>query len=245
MRPLIACSWWLLPYSLHIGLGGAYSHGLWPGVCPIPRFTDLDVSTTTCSSSSQPDKSNGWRRGDICQKLGSTEVCSFTNPSFNDGFGLSLVTTTERLEEISALPAVSRLPDKRTWRQATPSYHEEEIPGKGIGLVASRRIAAGELILSRTPAVLVDDQGFEELAKGRVQKLLVQAIEGLPLHHRTQYLNLTTHADVESHDEKVYQIFAKNNFRTRVTSTTEFYATFVDGLNPCLSLLVSAGVQVC
>lgn len=230
------CSWWWCLLCSCIGLAGAYSDGTRPETCPITTLGGLGASTTTCSSTSRPNENDGWKKGDVCQKLGSTEICSFTNPSFNGGLGLSLVTTTERLKEVSSLPAVARSATKRAWGQATRSYHEEDIPGKGLGLVASRRIAAGELILARPPAVLVDDHGFENLAKGRVQSLLVQAIEQLPPHHRMQYLNLTTHAGVESHEEKVYQIFAKNNFRTRVTSTTDFYATFVDGLAPfCIS----------
>lgn len=204
-------------------------------ICDAPGLRDLVFSSATCPSqcSFPKDKElhlethNGWVKGEDCQNIGSDKFCSYTRPTFNDGFGVSLITTPKRLNEISSLPAFTT---KKPWRNAKPSYHEQEIPGKGIGLVATRRIPAGELILARTPAVLVDDEGFTDLGESSLTRLLVQAIEGLPEQHQSEYLKLTTHEEVKRHDEQVYQIFAKNNYRTRIANTTDFHATFVDGM---------------
>lgn len=203
-------------------------------ICDAPGLRGSMFASGTCPSrpSVSNDKElhfeshNGWVRGNACQDIGSAKFCSFTKTSFNDGFGVSLITTAQRLDEISSLPAFTT---KKPWRNAKPSYHEEEVPGKGIGLVATRRIPAGELILARTPAVLVDDDGFTDLGESSLTRLLVQAIEGLPEQHKSEYLKLTTHEDVSRHDERVYHIFAKNNYRTRIANTTDFHATFVDG----------------
>lgn len=219
---------WLLAYPIYC------DDSVGQTICDAPGLRNLGFSSATCPSqrSFSKDKDlhleihNGWVQGDACQDIGSAKFCSYTRTSFNDGFGVSLITTSKRLDEISSLPAFTT---KKPWRNSKLSYHEEEVPGKGIGLVATRQIPAGELILARTPAVLVDDEGFTDLGESSLTRLLVQAIEGLPEQHQSEYLKLTTHENVKRHDERVYQIFAKNNYRTRIANTTDFHATFVDG----------------
>ncbi|KAJ4420308.1 SET domain-containing protein 5 [Gnomoniopsis sp. IMI 355080] len=129
---------------------------------------------------------------------------------------------------VSSLSAFTNIETKKPWKNASPAYHEEEISGKGVGLVATRRIAAGELVLARTPAVLVDNEAFTELGEGSLTRLLVQAIEALPQQHQSEYLKLTTHDEVQSHDERIYKVFAKNNYRTKIANTSDFHATFID-----------------
>lgn len=201
---------------------------------------ELIFSSSTCPSQGSisttgwldVESHNGWEKGDSCQDLRSAKFCSYTKPSFNDGFGVSVITTPKRFDEVATLLALTQIGTKRPWRNTGPSYQEEEIHGKGAGLVATRRIAAGELVLARTPAVLVDDEGFKNLGEGSLTQLLVQAIEGLPQQHQSEYLKLSTHDEVQGHDERTYQIFAKNNYRTKFANTTDFHATFIDGTFP-------------
>lgn len=243
MRPTGACSRCLLPQILQ--LAGLVSAG---NECPAFVLAGSGALSSTCPSYSylagtaaplQPELL--WARGDACQSLGSTQLCSFTNPSFNGGFGLSLITSPERLGDLLLMPSLTTQPATKrpyTGQGAAPghlgqSYHDEVVPGKGIGLVASGPITAGDLILARTPAVLLDEDGFGGLGAGPLQQLLVQAIGALPREHRTQYMNLSTHDDVSSYEERVYQVFAKNNYRTRITNTSDFHAAFVDGMSVC------------
>lgn len=232
MRPKRICSRYLLSQSWLAGLGSANEVQHPSSTCPALVLAASSASSSTCPSYFYAGnlQSGLWARGDVCQSLGSTELCSFTNPSFNGGFGLSLITSPQRLDELLLMPSLTQPTIKRPFSQATQSYHDEVIPGKGIGLVASGPIAAGELILARTPAVLVDEDGFGGLGEGPLKQLLVQAIGALPHEHRTQYMNLSTHDDVNSYDERVYQVFAKNNYRTRITNTSDFHAAFVDGM---------------
>lgn len=239
MRSQSVCWWWILLRPMHVAYGSTHLNQ--PQLtCPVMQLSPLRGFSDTCLLSRQTEtisesdafKNRGWLRGDACHDLGPTKFCSFANPSFNNGFGLSLVTTADLLEELlSSSPALTHLETKRPWRQAAPSYHDEAIPDKGIGLVANRRITAGELILAQTPAVLVDDRGFGSLEETALKQLLVQAITALPQPHQSQYLNLSTHSDVGNHDDKVYQIFGKNNYRTRIANATDFHATFIDGMS--------------
>lgn len=193
--------------------------------CPIQQPVAVKEETNS-------DYLRGWVKNDSCQELNSSSFCTFTKATFNDGFGLSVVTTEQRLETLSSLPAFTQQEQKKPWRATDVSYQQQEVPGKGIGLVATRRIPAGELILSRTPAVLVDDGAFRGLDKGRLTQVLVPAIEGLPAQHQSEYLKLSTHEEIHEHDEKIYHVFAKNNYRTRIANTTDFHATFIDGQYP-------------
>lgn len=205
-------------------------------------FDDVALGINTCPASEIQELGNkpfprahtGWVRSEACTTSTSSEFCSFSNPSYNNGFGLSVITTAKRLQELSSLPALTQLTTEKAWREAAPRYQLEEVPGKGYGLVANRHIAAGDLILSRTPSILVDDYGFKDLGNERLEELLVQAVRGLPQQHQAQYLNLSSHGEVESHEERVYQVFANNNYRIKVHNqiTAEFHGTFIDGSPP-------------
>lgn len=254
--------WWFIFPFLSVKLG--HTHNVLPeATCPVSSpLNNLSLPPNTCPIHANPvedhefsssPQQHGWVRGDACQTLGPAEFCTFTHPSFNDGLGLSLITTTARLEALflsspaltpAAQPSTKKIPWARgAGATAGPSFHAADIPGKGVGLVADRRIAAGELVLARTPAVLVDERGFAGLGEAPLRRLLGQAVAALPRGHRRQYLDLSTghddddddvepgdgRDDGDDDDEKVYQVFAKNNFRTRITDDADFHATFVDG----------------
>lgn len=206
-------------------------------ICHVPTIENLFSDTCriqqlkTAGEEANLDSLRGWVKGDSCQELGSSSFCTFTTATFNEGFGLSVITTEQRLESLSSLPVFAQQEQKKPWggKASDVSYEQQEVPGKGIGLVATRRISAGELILARTPAVLVDDDAFRGLDQGRLTQVLVPAIEMLPAKHQSEYLKLTTHQETHGHDEKIYNIFAKNNYRTRIANSTDFHATFIDG----------------
>lgn len=236
--------WPLLPI-LHLGYGyindvssdttcsmlSADDILLLPQICPATQISQKSTDSVT-------NKPSAWLKGDVCHYLGSDEVCSFTHPEFNDGLGVTLITTAGRLEGVSAFPAMSgqgglqksapgaggTQPD-----QGEAPYQDEFIHGKGIGLVATREIKAGELIIARTPTVLVDDEAFTDLGAETLTILLVEAIGNLPQQHQIRYMNLSTHDAVESDAERIYQVFVKNNFRVRLHNIIDFHATFVDG----------------
>ncbi|KAJ4396374.1 SET domain-containing protein 5 [Gnomoniopsis smithogilvyi] len=105
-------------------------------------------------------------------------------------------------------------------------YRDVNIPGKGVGLVATRVVEPNEVYMARTPAVMLDDTAFRLLGRARLTALLTKAVDDLPYAHRMEYLNLTTHSEVESHAERVYEIFMKNNFRTEVQNVEVFHSAF-------------------
>lgn len=247
-------SWWwplLLPLHLVSGTITADTQQL----CPLPTVQNTLSLLASCPLHSQSgaetdpisNEPPGWLRGDDCTDVASTAFCAFTNPDFNDGLGISVITTAPRLQTLASLPALSNpTAAKKPWRDAGPPFRDEEIAGKGIGLVATRRIITGEMILARTPAVMVDDEGFKGLSEAALGKLLVQAVVRLPMKHQAQYMNLSTHVEVGGEEERVFQVFARNNYRVRIANMTDFHATFVDGqyMSRCQCVTISMKISL-
>lgn len=182
------------------------------------------------------DQDSQWYRSDECHRVGHEEFCAFTQPSFNAGHGIALVTTAEVLQKMVSLPVFNDPGAQKLARMqsASPAYRDEQIPGKGIGLVAKRPLRNNEAILSRAPIVMVVDTAFKRLGRARLTELLTQAIGDLPEAYQGEYLNLTTHRDVETHPEKVYEIFMKNDFVTpvQIEDIVEFHSVFPQGQSP-------------
>lgn len=207
-------------------------------ICPVPSVGSW-LLLTTCpigmpdfindeAVSAQDDQ---WFRSDNCHQVGSDEFCAFTQPSFNAGHGIALVTTAQILQKIVSLPIFTdtRSQHFASTQPASPAYRDEQIPGKGIGLVARRLLRNNEAFLRRMPILMVDDIAFKRLGRARLTDLLTEAIGDLPETHQGEYLNLTTHVEVETHQERVYEIFMKNDFVTPVEGIMDFHSVFSQG----------------
>ncbi|KAI3394466.1 hypothetical protein diail_2658 [Diaporthe ilicicola] len=204
-------------------------------ICPIPSFGTWQIPTTcpvdlknSVENEVVPAQKDQWFRSDTCHKVGSDSFCAFTQPAFNAGHGIALVTTAEILEKVVSLPIFTIPGLQKSVPERSPSlaYRDEQIPGKGIGLVAIRQLQNNEAFLTRLPIVMVDDTAFKRLGRARLTELLSQAIGDLPEPHQAEYLNLTTHEEVKTHHERVYEIFMKNDFVTPVDNVMEFHSVF-------------------
>jgi hypothetical protein len=171
----------------------------------------------------------GWLKGDACHGLGPGQFCTFSHPKFNRGLGIAFITTDAILEDVSSWLTLQP-PDARGGSlAAVPPYEAKQILGKGVGLIANRDIRRGELIMARTPAVLVDGAAFNKLSATHLTQALAHAIKSLPYDHQHEYLQLSTHDDATTYEERVYKIFAKNNFRTKFHNGKDFHSTFTEG----------------
>ncbi|KAK8050324.1 hypothetical protein PG994_012054 [Apiospora phragmitis] len=226
--------WVLASASSHVGTP------LLSQQCPLP-IPAYQLQRQTClkSESSRPGNITKkvehpvpplWVRSKSCMNRGKTEYCAFTKPSFSGGEGVSVVTTPER---VSRLEATGIFTDKEgqapRLHNSASSYEDAEVPGKGIGLVATKPIRAGQRIMTRTPAVMIDRSALDALSEDESVALLVQGVEALPSIHRDRYLNLTTHLSVASHQTRISQIFAVNSFRTGVGDQgADFHSVFTE-----------------
>ncbi|KAK4123148.1 glycosyltransferase family 1 protein [Parathielavia appendiculata] len=103
-------------------------------------------------------------------------------------------------------------PDPNT---TPPRYAMREIPGKGMGLVATAPILRGDLILANTASLMIDYRAFHELAKPRYTALQAAAVSHLPPSHQSLILSLSAHIPDTSHltpAELIDAILATNSF---------------------------------
>lgn len=232
---------WLLPKAL--GTSRPEQHILrQTPLCPrepyepwqISSTCPIDDGLTVSRNETAPIPDDEWIRGNVCLELpggSDSGFCTFTHLSFNGGLGVSIVTTPEVFEKISALPVFTgghrstvNVPE------ASPvPYRDVSIPGKGIGLVATTPVRTSEVYMARTPAVMLDDTAFRLLGRSRLTTLLTKAVDDLPREHRAEYLNLTTHSEMNTHEDRVYAIFMKNNFQTAIQDVEVFHSTFTQG----------------
>ena len=221
-----------------IALGSTHRETHAGPVCPIPSVGTWPLPTTcpidipdSIDNEAVPVQDDQWFRSDTCHEVGSDEFCAFTQPSFNAGRGIALVTTAQILQQTVSLPIFSNPGSQYTTSEqsGSPAYRDEQIPGKGIGLVAKRLLRNNEPFLSRKPIVMVDDTAFKRLGRARLTDLLIEGIGDLPEAHQTEYLNLTTHVEVQTHQERVYEIFMKNDFVTPVEGSMDFHSVFPQG----------------
>lgn len=187
---------------------------------------------------------NGWVKGArrTCHEtpvpvgaMGRSQLfCAYSQPSFRDGVGISLITTPETFARILAMDVPILRGRGRTTRrnddnakEPAPPYHAVPVAGKGVGLRATRPLAAHEAYLARTPAVMVDDGAVQGLGAARLAALLGAAVAALPEGHRAAFLALTTHDDdIDDYQQRVGAIFEKNNFVTPWEGVCEFHSTF-------------------
>jgi hypothetical protein len=64
------------------------------------------------------------------------------------------------------------------------AYTIQDVPGRGKGVVAARRIRQGEILMVDVPAVLVSMAVLAELKPHLRRRLIKKALEGLPAETR-------------------------------------------------------------
>ncbi|KAK8056144.1 SET domain-containing protein 5 [Apiospora rasikravindrae] len=121
---------------------------------------------------------NGWVGPHFC--LG--RFCVWSNDGYGDG-GASVVTT------LSNRHRVAQMPDRSPGGVHDISHFQAvAIPGKGIGLVATRLIRRGEEIMAARPAVVAHESLVDELELDSQNALLDQAARVLPGEKRKRFL---------------------------------------------------------
>lgn len=123
------------------------------------------------------------------------EYCVFTSTKFDNGRGISFMTTPDKAERIVQLPAFTNPKVlENVNHEPRPPYEARKVPGKGIGLVANKTLYAGDLIFSNTPVLVVEQIIFEEFEENSDHVPLQElAIDNLPDAARTLFMNLHGH----------------------------------------------------
>ena len=91
-------------------------------------------------------------------------------------------------------------------------YKLVHVPGKDIGVVASQPLNRGDHIMSNTASVIVDYGAFENVPNQDILRLQADAVDFLPALHRSRFMNLSTHDEVEGQLQRVEKILSTNAF---------------------------------
>lgn len=185
-----------------------------------------DTLTTKYQASDAASPANkAWTRASSCTANGTEEYCVFISSTFANGRGLGVVTSPERAEYIANLPAFT---DENAIRDANAEKNPEmvpykfvHVPGKDMGVVATRPIYRGDHLMTFTPALIIDYGAMDNLPDADIHRLQVEAIDHVPSELRARFLNLSTHSGAAEHLERVDKILRTNAFDVGILDENE------------------------
>ena len=109
--------------------------------------------------------------------------CLFTSSEFRNGHGISIIGPASITADLIAQGAFVDRPDPPVAikREAGgPAYRVVDVPGKGKGVVAARKIKRGEILMVDLPAVLVSTGFIMETKPHHRRRLMKAAFSQLP-----------------------------------------------------------------
>jgi hypothetical protein len=105
--------------------------------------------------------------------------CVYTNNAF--GGGISIITTYKNSQ------AIFKLSENSSRGSSSQCVNAQEVPGKGIGLVANNTIKRGDAVMSWLPTLVVHLSLVDELNSKEQAILLDAAVARLPGHRRNDF----------------------------------------------------------
>lgn len=211
-------------FSISIPTGGLPRHCLHEAplssnlACSSTGTGDLVSSINQHSNAIAVDPDNQffpWSYKPVCTPLlgnVGSKVCVYTNATFSDGRGVSIFTTPQIAKEFAALPPFQNPAALDGINESGDSWYTQQLEGKGVGMLASRRLNRKDLVTAYTPVLLVYRE--QELSMQEREALLRTAINQLPPATRKAYLGLSTiYGDA---DLVVQDILKANTFEIEV-----------------------------
>ncbi|XXH01787.1 hypothetical protein Hte_008148 [Hypoxylon texense] len=117
-----------------------------------------------------------WNKPEHCVN----DTCIFSNERVGDGI---VLLTTERNAIIA-----SNFPISAQTKANVLPFHVAEVPGKGVGIIADRKIRTGEIILIRTPTMMIQTAPHVGLELGTRDMLYDLAVQKLPSKGRELFM---------------------------------------------------------
>ncbi|KAK9414204.1 hypothetical protein SUNI508_02303 [Seiridium unicorne] len=172
-------------------------------------------STYTSIQSETAQASSLWPVSTPCARNGTEEYCVYSNPNFA-GRGISILTNPIRAVEIGKSSAFANPetlgPIDQLNAEESSKWKVEGVPGKGMGLIATRNLQMGDHIMSTTASVMIDYELFYDVSEADLLDMQVAAVGNLPDKHRGIFLNLSTHDDAADYITQVEKIITTNSF---------------------------------
>ncbi|KAF1970659.1 SET domain-containing protein [Bimuria novae-zelandiae CBS 107.79] len=141
--------------------------------------------------------------------------CVYTNTAFNNGRGISIVTSPETAAELSYEVWESGV-GGRGHSKSEEQWEVKETEGKGFGLFAKRDIDPGETLILQTPVLLVSREVLDSVSHSRRRTLLEKAVTQLPPTTRELVMSLSRRGG----DSVIEDIINVNAHRAKVWDGT-------------------------
>ncbi|KAF2856439.1 SET domain-containing protein [Plenodomus tracheiphilus IPT5] len=122
----------------------------------------------------------------------NSPLCIYTSTTFASGRGISIFTTPSLANHFASLPVFHNpsILSSQNINTNTGNWRTEALPGKGMGMLASRPLSFGDKITVYTPAFLAVLEG--DLSTMEREKYWRIAISQLPAPIREEFLGLAT-----------------------------------------------------
>lgn len=132
-----------------------------------------------------------WSHRPICTKvipsLGS-KLCVYTDATFGNGRGISIFTTPDLADEFVRLPAFQDPDALKDINVPSGTWYTQELPGKGMGMLAKRQLKFKDRVTAYTPAfVALLEHELETMEREKYYRV---AVYQLPEATRENYLRL-------------------------------------------------------
>ena len=205
--------------------------GSTPSICAHDAHDNLTTKYQASPAATAPV----WTRATSCTANGNgtEEYCVFTSATFAFGRGISVVASPQRADYLANLPAFAdgdvTLEYENVEREGDAApFKFVHVPGKDMGVVATRPIYRGDHLMSFTPAVVIDYGTFTALAPDEWRRLQAEAVDALPSRVKGMFLDLSTHDGAEGHLQRVEKILKTNAFDVdiRDESDQSLYVVF-------------------
>ena len=190
-----------------------------PSVISGNHFT-RKKSNTTKAKPQRLTNYGPWSYKPVCTKTFGDRghFCVYTSLTFGEGRGISLFTTPSLAKLVSRLPAFKNGHLDGANNSTSPPWKAQQLPGRGIGLVATRDIHFGETVTSFTPALLVHVDLNELLSPTELERYQRIAINQLPSATRRMFLGLARRSNAV--DQSIQDIIDTNSFRAPIDMGT-------------------------
>ncbi|KIW15481.1 hypothetical protein PV08_05527 [Exophiala spinifera] len=166
---------------------------------------------------SDSDSYSPWSYRPFCtdtlfDKINDEPLCVYTSTGFAGGRGLSLFTTPSVADHIVATTPLFSEHDTSVVSSGvnthSGNWYTAPIPGKGTGMLASKALRRGNLVLATTPILIAYSENVLDATTR--EKYLRRAIDQLPSVTRAMYLSLASLSD--NAETQVQDIAAANTF---------------------------------
>ncbi|KAK0634406.1 hypothetical protein B0T17DRAFT_513273 [Bombardia bombarda] len=163
-----------LEWSTGNCLPGPLQHADYPGCATTLLHLDEDDDNITIKSHNNSPTNGKWTPWTHRPYCADTDYCVFTNANI----GLSIITTQD--ESDALLKSTSPHSNHDENDKVTPAYEMRDIANKGKGLVATRKIPRGEVLMVDSVALLAALEIPRKMKQEKGRLLFSRAVERLP-----------------------------------------------------------------